>query len=141
MNEVRFTTPERIEEVRRTLEQLHVVLVEFCAQMTRYPLLIAPDTAVDHIGRNTSYGGGAFGGYHYVGLMEFGEKGPYPLMLGTLMSGYVAGKLGLKTDACARNVTVFLNCLGSDKGVRGYLDTIPLVEDHVDHNNAEVWRV
>lgn len=141
MNEVRLTTPERIEEVRVTLEKLHVVLVEFCAQATRYPLLIAPDTAVDHIGRTKSYGGGDFGTYHYVGLMEFGQKGPYPLWLGDLMSGYVSEKLGLKTEACARNVTVFLNCLGSDKGVQGYLDTIPLVHDHVDHNHPEVWRV
>lgn len=141
MNEVRFTTPERIEEVRVTLEKLHVVLVEFCAQATRYPLLIAPDAAVDHIGRVRSYGGGEFGTFYYVGLMEFGQKGPYPLMLGVLMSGYVHEKLGLKTEACARNVTVFLNCLGSDKGVQGYLDTIPLVDDHVDHNSAEVWRV
>jgi hypothetical protein len=141
MLEVRLTTPEHIEEVRATLENLHVVLVEFCAQATRYPLLIVPDVVVDHIGGSGNGYGGSFGDYCYVGLMEFGQKGPYPLMLGCLSSGYVHEKLGLKTEACARNVTVFLNCLGSSKGVQGYLATIPLVRDHVDHDHTEVWRV
>lgn len=139
MNEVRLTLPNRIEEVRQTLEGGHVVLVEFCAQATRYPLLIAPDIAVDHLSSDRSYGGGDLGTYHYVGLMEFG--GLYPLMLGSLHASYVWEKLRLKTEACARNVTVFLNCLGSARGVRDYLKCIPLVDDHVDHNHPEVYRV
>lgn len=131
---IRLTEPEKIEGVRRqVVVERRVVLVAFAAQMTSYPLLIAPDDAVLHIGFEKSYGGGKRGaGYYYVSQMEFSQKGAYPLMLGHLHAGYVAEKLGLKTDACANNVTAFLNAVGADD-VRAFLETVPLRGDHVDH--------
>lgn len=131
---VRLTEPEKIEAVRdKVVVERRVVLVSFAAQMTHYPLLIAPDDSVLHIGYTKSYGGGSRGGgFYYVAVMEFAKQGAYPLMLGQLHAGYVQEKIGLKTDACANNVTAFLNAVGADD-VRAFLETVPLTGDHVDH--------
>jgi len=132
---IRLTEPEKIEAVHGlVVVERRVVLVGFAAQMTQYPLLIAPDDAVHHIGFEKSYGGGSRGaGYYYVAEMEFSERGAYPLMLGEhLAAGYVKEKIGLKTVACANNVTAFLRAVGSED-VRAFLETVPLNGDHVDH--------
>lgn len=136
---IRLTQPEKIEEVHEiVVGQRLVALVGFAAQATHYPLLIAPDDAVLHFGYEKSYGGGDRGaGYYYVALMEFAERGAYPLMLGEhLDAGYVKEKLGLKTVACANNVTALLRAVGSED-VRAFLETVPLQGDHVDHYKVE----
>lgn len=139
--QVYLTDPDKIQLVRELLfRERHPVLVDFAAQATRYPLLIVPDDAVHSIGFTKSYGGGDRGqGYFYVALMEFSERGAYPLLLGSLHAGYVHEKLGLKTVACANNVTAFLNAIGSDD-VRAFLETVPLKGDHVDHYRVQAVR-
>lgn len=139
---VRLTEPAGLENVRRlVIRERQVVLVSFAAQMTHYPLLIAPDDAVVHVGFGRSYGGGEKGnGFYYVSLMEFGRSGAYPLMLGHLDAGYVKEKIGLTTVACANNVTAFLNAIGNRDGVREYLASLPITGDHVDHARVENGR-
>lgn len=136
---VRLTAPESIEKVRQAvIVERKVVLISFAAQMTHYPILIAPDDAVHHHGFERSYGGGGRGkGFYYVSIMEFGKRGAYPLMLGSLTAGYVQEKLGLKTTACANNVTAFLNALG-EEDVRAYLANVPMNGDNVDHHAVKI---
>lgn len=137
--QVYLTDPDKIQLVRELLfRERHPVLVDFAAQATRYPLLIVPDDAVHSIGFTKSYGGGDRGqGYFYVTVMEFSDRGAYPLLLGSnLHAGYVREKLGLKTVACANNVTAFLNAIGSDD-VTAFLKTVPLSGDHVDHYRVQ----
>lgn len=129
--QVRFTEPERIEEVRCTVDAGLVVFVTLAAQMTRYPLIIGRDEAFTHIGMEKSYGGSDRGnGYHYVALMEFG--GCYCFQM-PVHWGYLLEKLKLKHEGDARNIATFLNALTHPEGVRAYLADVPLCGDHPDH--------
>lgn len=131
--EVRFTEPERLEEVKLALDAGLVVFVTFAAQATRYPLIIGQDAAFKHIGMDKSYGGSDRGnGFYYVALMEYG--GCYAFQF-PVHWGYLKEKLRLPHEGCARNISTFLNALTHPKGVRAYLAEIPFTcnGDHPDH--------
>ena len=134
MEAVHFKNIKEIEKIRTLLENDQPVLVEFCAQATRHPILLVPDSAIIHIGfRGKTYNDTKPGSYVYVGLMEFGRL--YPLSLGYLHRGYTGEKLGIRNEADAENVTEFLNALGHPDGVTDYLSKVPMQNDHVDHSS------
>jgi len=125
---VHLNNRDRVKEVRKRLEDHHTpLLVEFCAQWTRHPILLVEGTSCVRCGE-PGYSQG-----HIVGIVEFG-KGLYPLTLGYVRVGYLQEKLGISNLVDATNLTAFLNALGYPDGVDAYLDSIHLDGDHVDHD-------
>lgn len=136
MEMVKLTQLAKMREVWQRLHDVGVVLVSFAAQATHNPLLIVDPWRTVHFGYEKSHGyGGQLGGYHYVGLMEFG--GLYPLTLGCLHYGYVHEKLRFRTAADAENVTAFLNAMGQEslEALDGYMQSLVLDGDHIDHHH------
>ena len=120
---VRLENVETVNALRERLEQLHTpLLIEFCAQGTRFSLCFIPKRQMIVMGHPDTGGPS----YTFVGLFSMGTSGGfYPFDLaGYTAAGYVMEKLHVKNETDATNLARLFNALGG----------------HVDHhyNIAEV---
>ena len=122
--------------LRHCIESLDTpVLVEFCAQGTRFTLGFMPVEQYQIIGHPDA----ASSAHTFVGLFSYGDTGGfYPLMLGSLSVGYVMEKLHLRNVADATNLTALFNALGHPRGVEWYLANqahLAPGKDYVNHDH------
>lgn len=113
---VRFTEPATVLTVWSLIHEDKPAAFDFCAQATRFEMLIV---------RHPSSG-------YYVGVVGYGC---YSFALGRHNSGYVESKLGLPTSADADNITHLLTALGSESpaDLTLYLNNLDLDGDHPRH--------
>lgn len=113
----RLSEPESIVRVRNAL-RFGPVAVVFCAQATRFDIYLVPIGGVAdaedefHLDRS----------FMLVAITNFGLA--HHFRPGSLSTGYVMEKLGLKYEGDANNIAAFLNALGASDGVEGYLGRI-----------------